>query len=424
MSTSLLTLTNKVIEESGVSLASLTSGDFATTTDSMQRRAKNWTIDAWKNIQTDRRHWHFNRKRGVYILQPRIEFYDGSATAETTFDNAYLQDTNENWEYTVNGSVYVESGTFVAGTAVGWFNIEDEDGLLPIEDAIKTTDTVANTYMASILFDTFTGDVGGYVTSFPPGCTATFGAYTGIVIASSEAGDNYTMVVKFTTSAIRSAVTALLIATPSTVVTSDSAASVGIVRNYLSNTSTTGTLRVLGWGRYRLDTVGPDSDADSAITDVQEVDIKSFRISPYAGATTDDFSDDRQFVEVEFVNPEVWKCQGYGINKQLGCPTHFTIDHDGKYVFFPQPEKAYALVFDYWKTPQMLSAHGDLVEGIADAYTDVIVWKAVEYWAMFDESSNNVRRAKAMFAPLYRKLLRDYSDNIKFPQGVGGKSFG
>jgi hypothetical protein len=183
-------------------------------------------------------------------------------------------------------------------------------------------------------------------------------------------------------------------------------------------------MRILGWGRYRLDTTGPDSDADSGVSDVQEVDLKTLRISPYSGATTDDFSTDRQFVSVCYVNPEQWKAYGYGVNKQLGCPTHFTIDYDGKYIFFPQPNKQYVLTFEYWKTPQVLSAHGDLVEGIADAYTDVIMWKAVEYWALYDESSSNQRRAARMFAPFYRKLLRDYSDNIRFPQGVGSSSFG
>lgn len=434
MSTTYLALTNKVIREAGVSLAPLTSGDFATTTDRMQILLKNYTADAWVNIQTDRKFWHFNRKRGVYILQPRIEFYDGNAEEETFFDNITITDTNDNWTYHVNGSVYVESGTFAAGTARGWFNVTDSDELLPISEFIKTSDTVtspitiitADTYDNLRHSNTFADVFAAGLSVYLEGSATEYG----VINSSSSGGGQFVITIAFLSDALGTEFVNLLTLNPSLNIVTNYAGYDPVdtpsdfLTDYLSQASSDATLRILGWGRYRLDTVGPDSDADSAVSDVQEVDLKTFRISPYSGATTDDFSTERQFSEVEFVNPEVWKTQGYGINQQLGCPTHFTIDYDGKYAFYPQPEKAYVLVFDYWKTPQVLSAHGDVVEGIADAYTDVIVWKAVEYWAMYDESSNNVRRAKAMFNPLYRKLLRDYSDNIKFPQGVGGKSFG
>lgn len=428
MSTTYLALTNRAIQEAGQALASLTSSNFASTTDSMQIKFKSWVSQAWADIQTDRRGWHFMKKKGIYILQPRIEFYDGYASVSTVFDNQTIADTNDNWAATVNTTLYLESGAWASGTAKGWFNITDENGLLPIVDQIKTTDLVQFPVVSAITFNTFSQDTDSFATAFASGGVF-YGdeAAYGVVVGNSTAGSDYIVTVAFYTQALYDAFIAYVALEPlSTFQTVGVAATdQSRVVGYLSDVNAgAASFRVTGWGRYLLDTTGDDTAADSGISDIQEVDANTFRISPYSGSTTSDYSVDRQFLAVQHLTPESWNARGYSINKPLGQPCYYTIDYDGKYSFYPQPDKAYVVTFNYWKTPQVLSVYSDTVEGIPDYYTDVIVWKACCYWAEYDESGSQRARMQRRFMSIYNKLLRDYCDSVKFPQGVGEASFG
>jgi hypothetical protein len=422
MSVQYLTLVNDVQRETGQNLTDLTSVTFGTTTNSMQIKIKNWVKQAWRDIQASRRNWHFMRRRGLYILQPRIDFYDGNSATSTSFDNAVLEDTNGNWSLKANGVHYLESGVWASGTAKGWLNVTDYDGTLPVAEYIKPTDKVER-YSAVVQFDTFFSGGDTFLDSFAvstPVILVPSNTPVGVVTARTSNGSiDYTVTITL----VSGMTVTELVAAINAGQLLEGAGS-GQLEDVLSSSQTVAAaLRVLGWGRYRLDDTGPDTDADSAITDVQEVDYKTFNISPYAGAAGDDFSDDYTFAGVYYVTPEVWKANGYSVNAALGTPQIFTIDYDGKYAFHPQPDKAYVLAFDYWKTPQVLTEYNDVIEGISDYYADAILWLACQYWAEYDESAQ-LQRMQRRARDSMTKLVRDYSDRIGFPQGMGAPSFG
>ncbi len=79
-----------------------------------------------------------------------------------------------------------------------------------------------------------------------------------------------------------------------------------------------------------------------------------------------------------------------------GTPAHFTIKPDGKLRLLPAPDDTYTVEYEYWKTPTPLAGNTDN-PAFAANYDDVIVWKAVMYWAGFNEAEAEFQKANFHF---------------------------
>lgn len=120
-----LQLVNEALRESGITLDQLTSGTFASPPDPMYTKFKEWTAQAWEDIQTERRDWEFMQSAGVVRIRPTMEVYgcykSGGATSD--FDNTTFRLHNsanaDLFTTAVSGALTVASGTVSAGTADG-----------------------------------------------------------------------------------------------------------------------------------------------------------------------------------------------------------------------------------------------------------------------------------------------------------------
>ncbi len=426
MSATYLQLVNGAIVESGTSLTQLTSSDFATTTNAQAIKFKRWVQKAWLDIQTDRRNWHFMRKDGVYIVKPRIAFYDGTSSISTVFDDATISDTNSNWTQTVNGDIVVQSGSLAAGSATGYFAYKNGDNEYLIAQRVKPSDLV-ELPIYEFVFDDYTVVSEAFPGPFVPGVEVRYvGTETSEpfarVVSTSSGGGTYTVLLAPLPGADMAAVADFLSAqVNNTMRVAEGVSSTGFLYSFLSSDiDSTSSFRVRGYGRYSF-TEQSDS-ADSLLTDIQEIDIKSLNIAPYAGETDIDYSDYVDFSKLPYSNYQHWAYGRGEVNRGIGQPTAFTIYPDGTYDFNSIIDKEYVLTFRYWKTPQTLTDHDDIVEGIADFYTEAIVFKALEYWAAYDNSAAQRKRVSERYMQLYSQLLRDYCDEIKMHQGAGSAS--
>lgn len=160
-----LELTNNSIQEAGVSLASLTAGNFATTTDPLAIRFKKWVKDSYRELQQAREDWFWRKAEGVRAISPRIEFYKGFTTSGTLteFGSGLVFALNSNpgavnktfkLRGTAANCVDIISGTFGTESAEGFMDIADEDGtnyavtLIPTPGSyiVEETDNGANLY--------------------------------------------------------------------------------------------------------------------------------------------------------------------------------------------------------------------------------------------------------------------------------------
>ena len=108
-------LVNKTIRNAGVELDELTSGNFASPSDPMYVRFKEWVADAWFDEQLSRKDWEFTQKIGQMDIRPRILIKDGDRSVAPPVDSVFEGDTS-NLEITVKAATLL-SGSWSAGTA-------------------------------------------------------------------------------------------------------------------------------------------------------------------------------------------------------------------------------------------------------------------------------------------------------------------
>lgn len=96
-----------------------------------------------------------------------------------------------------------------------------------------------------------------------------------------------------------------------------------------------------------------------------------------------------------------------------GTATIMTIDPAGSYLFYPTPDKDYPVVFDYYKKPIRLVSDTD-VSPIPDEYQDVIVQKALMYYATFESDLDLYQLANAQFEEKYSLLCSSELPKIGF----------
>lgn len=120
-----LDLVNKVIQESGSEMEDLTDGtwDSAEAGRRIYPRIKRNVRDAWKKIQMKRDSWEFMTAELSSVIYPRIRFEGGDRGTTPAASATYVGGTSG--AVVTLQAVYVESGTFVAGDAVGQFDLSE-----------------------------------------------------------------------------------------------------------------------------------------------------------------------------------------------------------------------------------------------------------------------------------------------------------
>ena len=133
-----LDLCNKVIQEGGLDQNLLTIENW-NTIDANRRvypRVKRLVAEAWKMIQMNRSEWQWKTKEMSTILLPRVRFSQGASEPSL---GAFLFGEESGARFTLSG-ILLESGTFLAGTAAGQFDITDLTGAMILGENIVDED--------------------------------------------------------------------------------------------------------------------------------------------------------------------------------------------------------------------------------------------------------------------------------------------
>lgn len=129
-----LDLVNEALRESGSTLDQLTSSTFPSPSDPLYTKFKQWTAQAYEDIQTDRRDWQYMQSTGVYAACPRIEVFGGASAAVADFNGTTFSINNISnpqvltarstaFLVTSGPAFTIESGTLATGTAEGYIDI-------------------------------------------------------------------------------------------------------------------------------------------------------------------------------------------------------------------------------------------------------------------------------------------------------------
>lgn len=141
-----LTLVNDAIRESGADLDSLTSSNFATTTDPLQIKFKNWVLQAYKEIQIETNALKYTQKRTTITINPRYHITQIANTALTLTNSSYLRGTATGFTIVTppSGTFYeADSGAFATDNFVGTIDYYDDGvfstGVLKIGETLDSS---------------------------------------------------------------------------------------------------------------------------------------------------------------------------------------------------------------------------------------------------------------------------------------------
>jgi hypothetical protein len=146
-----LGLTNFAIRESAATQEELTSANFATTTDDLAKRFKNWVKDAWLELQLEREDWSWMQKRSTIIIRPRLYVEQYAGTTDVVAGYVFKGSNTEASASILTSGVKILSGTWVAGTFKGYLEFSDLDGVFKFNESLDiyqsdgTTSVVADT---------------------------------------------------------------------------------------------------------------------------------------------------------------------------------------------------------------------------------------------------------------------------------------
>lgn len=94
---------------------------------------------------------------------------------------------------------------------------------------------------------------------------------------------------------------------------------------------------------------------------------------------------------------------------QIGRPQIFTIDPRDRIQLHPTPDKVYGLQGLYVRSPQRLTANGDIPE-MPEHFHRIIPQRALMMMSTFDEAFAQKPHFGAEYSALYKQLLREQVD--------------
>jgi len=164
------------------------------------------------------------------------------------------------------------------------------------------------------------------------------------------------------------------------------------------------------FGRYNL-SQGDSSFADYT-ADIAEVKLDSVAVSDYQYVSGQSLTS-VTYTKLQFISYGDWQRYGYDRPKVVGAPLYFTLSNNGEFEFYPPLDRAYHISFEYTRTPQTLSAHGDTPTYLPARFHNAIAWRAVMYWAEYEGNGQQYNRAKARYTKFETEMIRDLLPPVK-----------
>lgn len=119
-------------------------------------------------------------------------------------------------------------------------------------------------------------------------------------------------------------------------------------------------------------------------------------------------SDEIELQRIDFMQ---WRAQ-FGRGAQVRArPTAYAIDRGSKLCLGQIPDKSYVIRGEYRKSAQTLVANSDVPE-MPTQFHSVIVWKALELLAEFDEGIFQTASSKAKYVTAFRNLVNSQTGDL------------
>lgn len=153
---------------------------------------------------------------------------------------------------------------------------------------------------------------------------------------------------------------------------------------------------------FSFDTIAATRDyaaADYSITDMKLWDNKSFLIYETSVGESDQNA-------IPYLAYNKWRDQYRPRmnDRDDGRPVLFTIMPDNSIRFEPQPDKAYTIEGNYKRSSQTLLNDSDELTNFPEDFHMAVVWKALMYYAHYEDAGEVMDEAEVNFGNLQHRL--------------------
>jgi hypothetical protein len=179
---------------------------------------------------------------------------------------------------------------------------------------------------------------------------------------------------------------------------------------------------ISGWGSYDFFERTQANASAGSVTppfSIKQINTSTFRIAEY-GDTTAEGATNAVQTELAFIPWESFMDYGFDLGSTSpGMPRYVTQDFEGRWRFYPAPNKDYLVSFVYETGVQTLTAYTDVPEGIPEEFVDLIMWRALQYYGLYDEQPSMANttltgRADKMAKMLQQRLERQTREKVHF----------
>lgn len=186
----------------------------------------------------------------------------------------------------------------------------------------------------------------------------------------------------------------------------------------LDRANSSGTVQTANWcayvgfGRYNLQNAFRSNDTTAPIGNAYSVfqpDLNSMFLHEGVeeqALDSSEYDNDATLLskKIYFLSWNQWMQLGYEDETAdfRGVPEYCTKTPDGLYDFYPRPNTEYRLSYLAQMAIDELSAYTDTPDNLPADYHYAIVWRAVMYYAEYDDKNEVFRRAERRF--MYYKL--------------------
>lgn len=412
--TTYLQIVNSSINESGADSATFAvdGSDFTTRTDKYMNQFKTWVSRAWRDIQIECYDWEFMQEQGLCTLNPGLMCYADDSIPHALFPQFLSNDTitflDQDGTTALSSlqiinctdltGVYTNTQNFIALDLGGYTSAD------PLNIALKPG---AEYFVFTNTLTTFTGSSTSGTATVGDLLTLTFTdgtVFTGLAVF--DAYDTGTHVIGFHTA--NNNLSIKLATNMGFTITDPSAGS--FTTTYIPGTLTqsilnTGKVYLHSWRSYDFNEETQSGDFQE---NIEEINKKSFRSidylqSPPAGE-----------IPIPFMPWETFRSSYDISSSHPGTPRLITEDDTGRYRFFPALYYPYSIKFDYGRRPQILSAFGDIPRGINDEFTDLIMWRAINYYGEYMEQPSIIARSERRYKDLLSRLEQKNREMFHF----------
>lgn len=179
-------------------------------------------------------------------------------------------------------------------------------------------------------------------------------------------------------------------------------------------------LVVSGWGSYDFGEATENSNGRPPVRDgVKQINQSTFRLAEY-GTTSAEGAGTGKEKALAFIPWESFMDYGFDVGSNSpGEPVYVTQDYEGRWRFYPALNKDYEIIFNYERGVQLLTDYDDVPESIPEEFVDLIVWRALQYFGLYDEQPSIANttltgRADKMAKMLQQRLERQTREKVHF----------